>query len=77
MSPPGHGRRAGSGVRSARYAMLRRLQNPADETGQTFVEWLGAMAFVVVLVTLVIAAAPGIGDKIVDVIKSALDAVTP
>jgi energy-converting hydrogenase Eha subunit E len=57
--------------------MLRRLQNPADESGQTFVEWLGAMAFVVVLVTLLVAAAPGIGDKIVHVIQSALDAVTP
>jgi Flp pilus assembly pilin Flp len=53
--------------------MIRDLRS--DESGQTFIEWLGLMAFIVVLVGVVIAAAPEIGHKITDVINSALDAL--
>jgi len=49
----------------------------AGEAGQTFVEWLGAMAFVVVLVTLLVAAAPGVADTIVNFISDAVKALTP
>jgi energy-converting hydrogenase Eha subunit E len=52
-------------------------QSLAGEAGQTFVEWLGAMAFVVVLVTLLVAAAPGVADSIVNFITDALKAITP
>jgi energy-converting hydrogenase Eha subunit E len=52
-------------------------KSPAGEAGQTFVEWLGAMAFVVVLVTLLVAAAPGVADAIVNFISDALKAITP
>jgi hypothetical protein len=52
-------------------------QSLAGEAGQTFVEWLGAMAFVVVLVTLLVAAAPGVADAIVDFISDAVKAITP
>ena len=52
-------------------------QSPAGEAGQTFVEWLGAMAFVVVLVTLLVAAAPGVADAIVNFISDAVKAITP
>jgi Flp pilus assembly pilin Flp len=55
--------------------MFRLSNLRSDESGQTFVEWLGLMAFIVVLVGVMIAAAPGIGHKITDVINSALDAL--
>jgi len=57
--------------------MRHPSKSPADEAGQTFVEWLGAMAFVVVLVTLLVAAAPGVADSIVNFITDALKAITP
>jgi hypothetical protein len=53
--------------------MFRSLRT--GESGQTFVEWLGLMAFIVVLVGVMIAAAPGIGHKITEVINDALDAL--
>jgi hypothetical protein len=57
--------------------MRHPRESPAGEAGQTFVEWLGAMAFVVVLVTLLVAAAPNVADSIVDFISDAIKALTP
>jgi energy-converting hydrogenase Eha subunit E len=57
--------------------MRHPRESPAGEAGQTFVEWLGAMAFVVVLVTLLVAAAPGVADSIVNFISDAIKALTP
>jgi Flp pilus assembly pilin Flp len=55
--------------------MFRRCNLRADESGQTFVEWLGLMAFIVVLVGLVIAAAPGLAHKISDLLGNLIDAL--
>jgi hypothetical protein len=55
--------------------MLRRSNLRAGESGQTFVEWLGAMAFVVVLVGLLIAAAPDLAHKIASLLGDLIDAI--
>jgi uncharacterized protein YjeT (DUF2065 family) len=47
----------------------------AQESGQTFVEWLGAMAFIVVLVGLLVAAAPDLAHKISGLISDLIDAL--
>ncbi|HEY7621332.1 MAG TPA: hypothetical protein VH834_16250 [Solirubrobacteraceae bacterium] len=57
--------------------MRLRSKILAEESGQTFLEWLGAMAMVVVLVTLLVAAAPGLADKIGNVLSDIVNALTP
>ena len=55
--------------------MPPRRPSLADEAGQTFVEWLGVIVFVVLLVGIVAATVPGIGHAIGDVAQKAIDAV--
>ena len=55
---------------------LRKIRDAlADESGQTSVEYLGAVAVVVAVVGVLLAAAPGIGEQIVDAIKSQIDKI--
>lgn len=75
MGPEGHGRALGRGLRSTAHAMHRRTTFLAGQSGQTFVEWLGLMAFIVVLVGLLVAAAPGLADKISGLLKDLIDAI--
>jgi hypothetical protein len=49
-----------------------RLQ---DEEGQTFVEWLGVLAIIVLVVGAVAALAPGLGKNIGSVADKAITAV--
>jgi hypothetical protein len=77
MGPLGHGRGRGRRIVSVAIAMRVRRNLLADDSGQTFVEWLGAIAFIVVLVGLLVAAAPGIGDKIANLITDLIDALAP
>jgi hypothetical protein len=54
--------------------MVRRLQEAReDERGQTFVEWLGVMAIIVLVVTALVGLAPGIGSKISGLVTDAID----
>jgi heme/copper-type cytochrome/quinol oxidase subunit 4 len=46
-----------------------------DEEGQTFVEWLGVLAIIVLIVGAVAALAPGLGNAIGGVAQKAIDAV--
>jgi hypothetical protein len=55
--------------------MRRRSKLLSDESGQTFVEWLGLMAFIVVLVGLLVAAAPDLAHKISGLISDLIDAI--
>jgi hypothetical protein len=55
--------------------MHRRTNFLAGQSGQTFVEWLGLMAFIVVVVGLLVAAAPGLADKISGLLKDLIDAI--
>jgi hypothetical protein len=75
MGPQGHGCAPEPRIRSSVHLMLRRSDFLSGESGQTFVEWLGAMAFVVVLVGLVIAAVPGVGHTIVDTLDKIINAI--
>jgi Flp pilus assembly pilin Flp len=54
---------------------MRRRSNLSDESGQTFVEWLGLMAFIVVLVGLLVAAAPDLAHKISGLLSDLIDAI--
>jgi len=47
----------------------------ADEAGQTFVEWLGVIVFVITLVGVVATLVPGLGHDIARVVQNAIDAV--
>jgi hypothetical protein len=54
--------------------MARRLrEGREDERGQTFVEWLGVMAIIVLVVTALVGLAPGIGSKISGLVTDAID----
>lgn len=55
--------------------MHPRRPSLADEAGQTFVEWLGVIVFVVLLVGIVAAMVPDLGNAIGDVVNKAIDAV--
>jgi hypothetical protein len=77
MGPRGHGRARRRRILSVAIAMRARRNLLADDSGQTFVEWLGAIAFIVVLVGLLVAAAPGIGDRIANLITDLIDALAP
>jgi pilus assembly protein Flp/PilA len=53
-------------------ALLSRLRS---ERGQSSVEYLGMVAVVVAVVGVIIAAAPGIGQSIVDAIGDQIDKI--
>jgi hypothetical protein len=54
--------------------MVRRYREAReDERGQTFVEWLGVMAIIVLVVTALVGLAPGIGSKISGLVTDAID----
>jgi ABC-type antimicrobial peptide transport system permease subunit len=56
--------------------MLRRLKDAReDERGQTFVEWLGVMAVIVVVVGLVAGQASTVQSAITGVITHALQKI--
>jgi hypothetical protein len=48
-----------------------------DQTGQTFVEWLGVIVFVIALLGVVATLVPGLGADVGRVARSAIDAVSP
>jgi Flp pilus assembly pilin Flp len=47
----------------------------ADESGQTFVEWLGVIVFVIALLGVVAAFVPGLGADIAHVARKAIESV--
>ena len=56
--------------------MVRRYEEARkDERGQTFVEWLGVMALIVVLVVALQGQMGGIASKVAGVINAALDKI--
>lgn len=48
---------------------------PADEAGQTFVEWLGVIVFVIALLGVLAALVPSLGHDIARVVQKAIDVV--
>ena len=59
-------------LQSLIFDVKARLQ---DEEGQTFVEWLGVLAIIVLIVGAVAGLAPGIGSAIGGVATKAVNAV--
>jgi Flp pilus assembly pilin Flp len=56
--------------------MVRRLNEAReDERGQTFVEWLGVMAVIVVVAGVVISQSSTLGNGITGVINKALTTI--
>jgi hypothetical protein len=55
--------------------MVHRYREAREdhERGQTFVEWLGVMAIIVLVVTALVGLAPGIGNKISGLVTDAID----
>lgn len=56
--------------------MVQRFEEARrEERGQTFVEWLGVMALIVVLVLALKNQMGDIANKVVEVVKAALDKI--